>query len=44
VQEALDLSRDQIVALARNSFEASFLSRAEKDAYLVRLDAFTAAA
>lgn len=43
VQEALDLARDAVVTLARNSFEASFLGRREKDALLARLDDYVAA-
>ena len=44
MQEALGLTRGEIVTLARNSFEASFLSRKEKDVQLARLDAYIAAA
>jgi adenosine deaminase len=36
--EALDLSEDEIRQLARNSFEASFLTRAEKDTFLHQID------
>ena len=43
MQEALDLSREEIVTLARNSFEASFLSRAEKDAQLAGIEAYVGA-
>ncbi|MFQ5774082.1 MAG: adenosine deaminase [Kiloniellaceae bacterium] len=43
VQEALGLTRDEVVRMARNSFEASFLDRAEKDALIARLDAYAAA-
>lgn len=43
VHEALGLTADQLVVLARNSFEASFLSAAEKDALVARLDAYAAA-
>lgn len=35
---ALDLSRDDIIRLARNSFEASFLTEAEKAIYLREID------
>lgn len=42
VQEALGLTRAEIVRLARNSFEAAFLSRSEKDALLAQLDAYVA--
>ena len=37
VQQALDLSRDDIVRLARNSIEASFLAEAEKVFWLGKL-------
>ena len=43
VQDGLGLSRDEVVTLARNSFEASFLSAAEKAALIARLDAYAAA-
>ncbi len=43
MQEALGLTRDEIATLARNSFEAAFLSRTEKDAHLARLDGAVAA-
>jgi adenosine deaminase len=36
-QRALDLSEDEIRQLARNSFEASFLTPAEKKRYIVEL-------
>ncbi len=38
VQEALGLTRTQLAAVARNSFEASFLSADEKQALIARLD------
>lgn len=38
VAAALDLSRDEVAALARNSFTGSFLSAAEQAAAVVRLD------
>ena len=38
-----DLTRDDVVTLARNSFLGSFLGEAEKAAYLARLDAYVAA-
>jgi adenosine deaminase len=41
---ALDLSREQLFRLARNSFVASFLSDEAKRAYLDELDRFTAQA
>ena len=39
-QEAADLSRDQIVRLAVNAFEASWLPAGEKRALLSRLDGY----
>ena len=42
VQQEVDLGRDHLVQLARNAFEASWLPRARKDAYLAELDAFAA--
>jgi len=38
VQAALDLTRAQLAAIARNSFEAAFLGAAEKQALIARLD------
>jgi adenine deaminase len=38
VAEALDLDREDILRLARNSFEASFLREREKKRWLARLD------
>ncbi len=43
VQEALALSKDDLASLARNSFEASFLSTPEKAALVARLDSYLAA-
>lgn len=40
VQDALGLTDADLVTLARNSFEASFLERSEKDALLARIDAY----
>ena len=40
VQQALDLGRDDIVRLARNSFEAAFCDEALKWRYLSELDAY----
>jgi adenosine deaminase len=40
---ALDLTDDQLITLARNSFEAAFLTTDERAAYLARLDAVVAA-
>ncbi|WP_374343284.1 adenosine deaminase [Phenylobacterium sp.] len=39
--QALDLTRAEIVTLARNSFEGAFLSEAEKAGYIGKLEAFT---
>lgn len=41
--QALGLSRDEMFQVARNSFEASFLSDAEKQRYLGEVDAYAAA-
>lgn len=41
-QEALGLTRDEIVRLARNSFEASFLDEARRARYLREVDAHVA--
>ncbi len=41
IAEALDLSREDLITLARNSIEAAFLSVDEKDALLADLDAVT---
>ncbi len=41
---ALDLSRAQIVTLARNSFQASFLGHERKQALLAEVDRYAAAA
>jgi len=42
VQRGLNLSRGDIVLLAKNSFSASFLSDADKSAWLQRIDEFVA--
>lgn len=42
VAEALGLTADQVVTLARNSFLASFLPETEKRRYLVEIDAHAA--
>jgi len=42
VQAALGLTRDHLLRLARNSFEASFLDRADKDRRLAEIDAYAA--
>jgi len=39
IAEALNLSRDDLITLARNSIEATFLAADEKDALLADLDA-----
>lgn len=38
VADALELSKEEIVQLARNSFEASFITDGEKRAYLKKVD------
>jgi adenosine deaminase len=42
VQSALGLGRTDIARLARNSFEASFLAAAQKQAWVAKVDAFAA--
>jgi len=42
VHREVGLSKGELVQLARNAFEASWLPRSRKDAYLSELDAFTA--
>lgn len=42
--QALDLSRDELIVLARNSFTGSFLPEAEVAARLAEIDAYVAAA
>ena len=42
VLAALKLTQDEIYQLARNSFQASFLSTEEKQRFLDELDAFMA--
>jgi len=42
VQRGLNLSRDDIVRLAKNSFSASFLNDADKAAWRKKIDAFVA--
>ena len=41
VADALDLSKDELVTLARNSFTGSFLDDADKAAHLAAIDACT---
>jgi adenosine deaminase len=43
VADALDLNRDEIITLARNSFTGSFLDAADKAQHLAAIDAFVAA-
>jgi adenine deaminase len=40
LQQALDLTHDDIVVLAKNSFEASFITQDKKDYYLTLIDNF----
>jgi adenine deaminase len=40
LQQALDLTHDDIIVLARNSFEASFISQDKKDYYFTMIDNF----
>ena len=42
VAEALGLSRDQVVTLAKNSFLGSFLDRGATDAHLAAIDQYAA--
>jgi adenosine deaminase len=41
--DARGLSREQLVTLARNSFEGSFLSTDEKAAHVAKLEAYAQA-
>lgn len=43
VADALDLNRDEIITLARNSFDGAFLDAADKARHLAAIDAFVAA-
>lgn len=43
IRKALGLSREELVMLARNSFEASFLSSERKAPLIERLEAYAAA-
>jgi adenosine deaminase len=43
VRSALALSNDDLIELARNSFEASFLDDAAKAGHLAEIDAYVAA-
>jgi adenine deaminase len=38
IQKALDLSKNDLVLLAKNSFEASFMSQAQKDKWIKKCD------
>ena len=42
VQAAVQLSRDEIVQLARNAFTVSWLPREDRDGYLDALEAYAA--
>lgn len=42
VQAEVGLSKNEILQLARNAFEASWLPRARKDAYLTQIDSYSA--
>jgi adenosine deaminase len=42
VEAALELSEDQMITLARNSFEAAFLDEETRAGYLAELDAYVA--
>jgi adenosine deaminase len=42
VQEEADLSKGDLLQLARNAFEAAWLPRASKDQYLAQLEAYAA--
>lgn len=42
IAEALDLNRDDLVTLARNSIEATFLTAPEKAGLLAEIDAVAA--
>jgi adenosine deaminase len=44
VADALDLSKDDIVTLARNSFAGSFLNETDRAKHLAAIDAYAAAA
>lgn len=43
-QEALSLSREEIITLAKNSFKGSFLPRSEIEKHLVEIEAYNLAA
>jgi adenosine deaminase len=43
IQKAVGLTREELVTLARNSFEASFLSSERKTSLIDRLEAYAAA-
>jgi adenosine deaminase len=40
--DAVGLTRDQLILLAKNSFEGSFLTSAEKAAYIDEVEAYAA--
>jgi adenosine deaminase len=43
VRDALDLTEEHLVTIARNSFWASFLSATEKNALINKVDAYARA-
>ena len=43
IQKAIGLTREELVTLARNSFEASFLNSQRKVALIDRLETYSAA-
>jgi adenosine deaminase len=43
VADALDLNRDEIITLARNSFAGSFLNAPDKARHLAAIDAWVMA-
>ncbi len=43
LHDAVDLSRDELVELARNAFTIAWLGEADRTAYLAALDAYAAA-
>ncbi len=42
IRKALDLTKEDIVELVKNSFQYSFASEEQKSGYLKRVDAFVA--
>ena len=43
VQQTAELSRDQVIRLAKNSFTMSWITRAQRSAYLASIDAYAKA-